>query len=142
MNETVFVILSTLYLISLAIIDGLFNRLVFRQSRKLSYFSPIKQKIYHNWEWRAVGVILLIVLPVVLPSAAAFLLGGNYLKLYWIVLLLVQWDMIFGALVFDDWFGDQPSIALPVIGWMNFPLLPVVISRAILALLLILTFIK
>lgn len=55
---------------------------------------------------------------------------------YWIVLLLVQWDVIFGKLVFDDWLGDSPSICLPKVGWLSFSLQLVIAGRIILAAIL------
>lgn len=143
MNEVYFIILSVLYITALAAVDGLFNRLVFGNKRKLSYFSKEKQRIYKQWEWRVIGIIFLIILPIVLPSLAAYLFGGlKYVTLYWIIVLLVPWDVVFGALVFDDWFGDSPSIALPILGWMNFPLLNVMIVRLLLAVVLVILKIK
>lgn len=137
MNEVILVMLSILYLTSLAVVDGLFNRLVFRNKRKLSYFSEYKQHIYKRWEWKAIGIIFLIILPVVLPSFTAFIVGGfSFVTLYWVVLLVVPWDIIFGRLVFDDWFGDRPSIALPFYGWINLPLWPSIIIRVVLAVFL------
>lgn len=138
MKEAIFIILSTLYVTSLAIIDGLYNRLVFREKRKLSYFSPQKKIIYKYWEWRVIGVIFLIFLPIILPSVIAYLIGGIFfVTLYWVVLLLIPWDIIFGALVFNNWFGDTPSIALPFYGWINLSLSKVMIVRLILTIVLI-----
>lgn len=135
----VFVVCSIMYITSLAAIDGLFNRLIFRENRKLPYSSEHKQKIYNAyWEWKAIGLILLFFLPVVLPSIVSYYFGGiSYLITYWIVLLLVAWDVIFGALLFDDLFGDSPSFALPFIGWRNFDLKPILATRFAVALLLV-----
>jgi hypothetical protein len=138
MNETIFSVISVLYLVSLALIDGLFNRLIFRDSRTCSYSSEDKKEIYKQWEWKAIGVIFLVFLPIILPSLISYLIGGvSLMVLYWAILLLVPWDMFFGALVFDDWFGDTPSIALPIVGWVSVPLLTTMIVRVSLAVLLI-----
>lgn len=138
MREPVFAAFSLIYLTSLAVVDGIFNRLVFREKRKLPYSSLEKKEIYQLWEWRAVGLILLLLLPIVLPSLTAYLLGGvSYLLIYLILLLLLPWDLIFGALVFDDILGDRPSIALPYLGWISLPLWLVMAIRLILALILI-----
>lgn len=140
MNHLVFVLFSGLYVVFLAVVDGLFNRLVFREHRKLTYHSPEKKDLYKRWEWSAIGVVFLIILPILLPIFAALYLGGlNYVFLYVIVLLLVPWDMIFGALVFDDFLGDTPSIAIPLYGWFSMPLLTVTAIRIDLALILIST---
>lgn len=120
MPETAFVVISALYVCTLSLIDGLFNRLIFRSKRALPYTSPFKQRIYKRKEWRAIGVLLLIVLPLILPLSIAFLVGGvPYMVLYAIALLLVPWDIIFGRLVFNDYWGDTPSIALPYVGWLQ-----------------------
>ncbi|OGK21751.1 hypothetical protein A3C23_00270 [Candidatus Roizmanbacteria bacterium RIFCSPHIGHO2_02_FULL_37_13b] len=143
MSGTIFIILSILYLISLATIDGLFNRLVFKEKRKLSYSSSYKKNIYKKWEWKIIGIIFLIFLPLILPSVIAYMSGGiTLVTTYWIIFLLVPWDMIFGALVFDNCFDDTPSIALPFYGWVNLPLWLVIIIRIILAIFLIVLKIK
>jgi hypothetical protein len=46
MKDIVFSLISGLYVISLAVVDGFFNRLVFRENKKSSYFSSEKQAIY------------------------------------------------------------------------------------------------
>lgn len=137
MNDLTFITISALYVCCLAIIDGVFNRLVFRSNKKLPYEHIAKQKIYLLPEWRYIGVILLVVLPVFFPAAAAYAIGGwQKVLTYLIVLLLVQWDMIFGKIVFNDWWGDKPSIALPFIGWTSFSLRLIIISRIMLAIII------
>jgi hypothetical protein len=134
MEQWLFVAVSVCYVAALAAVDGLFNRLVFRGSRQLPHHASEKQTIYTAREWGYVGLILLVLLPAVLPTFVAYALGGmEYVALYWIVLLLVQWDMIFGKIVFGDWFGDTPSIALPGIGWMRFDLRVTIAMRVVLA---------
>lgn len=156
MSKAFFIIISVLYLTSLALVDGLFNRLVFRQERTLSYFSEQKEIIYKLWEWKAIGVIFLIFLTIILPSLVGYVIGRlspvdnnqklpinannrgiSFVTLYWTILLLVPWDMIFGALVFDNLFSDTPSIALPFYGWVHLSLTLSVIIRIILATILI-----
>ena len=120
-NEMIFILISIFYVISLAILDGVFNRLVFRENRKLSYFSETKQRIYKLNEWKYIGLILLVILPIILPTILIlFCLNLRYFLLYLVVLVSVPWDNIFGKIVFDDWFGDTPSIALPIVGWQHF----------------------
>ena len=134
---TLFVLISAIYVFCLALIDALFNRLIFREIKKLPYAAKEKQIIYKNWEWQGIGLILLVILPMVLPSLVSYLVGGwKYLGIYWVIFLTIQWDVIFGKLVFDDWWGDTPSIALPFIGWRQFNLKRVVWSRLILALII------
>ncbi len=139
MGYIVFIVLSALYVATLAVVDGLFNRLIFRELRDASYFSEEKSAIYKRPEWRAIGVLFLIVLPVIIPAAAAYALGGwRYVGTYAAILLLVQWDIIFGKIVFGRWLGDTPSIAVPKIGWVHLPLIPTVAARIAIACLLIL----
>jgi hypothetical protein len=135
MKEIWFSLLSIIYIVSLAVTDGLFNRLVFRQARKLPYKSTKKREIYNYVEWRWVGVIFLVILPVILPMTVSFLFGGwKYLMIYLFWLLVIQWDVIFGKLVFDDWLGDSPSISLPHVGWITLPLKLVIVVRLIVAI--------
>ena len=134
---TLFVAASAAYVAALAVVDGFFNRLVFREVRKLPYESPAKEPIYALPEWGVIGAVHLVFLPVVFPCLTAWAIGGlKYVLAYLAVLCLVQWDMIFGRIVFDDWFGDTPSIALPGLGWRRFPLGPVVAVRLALCALL------
>jgi hypothetical protein len=122
-NPTYFIIISVLYVSSIAIIDGCFNRLVFREYRKFAYSSKEKQNILRAKEWRVIGVFMLLVLPFFIPFIVSYAIGGiPYVLLYLIVFNIVEWDLIFGYLVFDNWFGDTPSIALPGIGWIHVPL--------------------
>lgn len=138
-NETIFILVSIFYITSLAILDGIFNRLVFRENRKLSYFSETKQRIYKLNEWKYIGLILLIILPIILPTTLIlFYLNLKYLLLYLIVLVSVPWDNIFGKIVFDDWFGDTPSIALPVVGWQHFKLRKTLVLRFVVSMILLL----
>lgn len=152
MKKTTFIIISVLYLTSLALVDSLFNRLVFRQERTLPYLSQQKEIIYKYWEWKAIGVIFLFFLAIILPSVISYVIGRlsppennqqppksttnrgiSFVTLYWIILLLVPWDLIFGALVFDNIFGDTPSIALPFYRWIHLSLALSLIIRIILA---------
>jgi len=134
----IFITLSSLYIGSLAIVDGLFNRLVFREDAKFPYESKEKKSIYKLPEWKYIGVIFLIILPVVLPCLVSYFIGGLYYVLVYLsALMVIQWDMIFGKLVFDNWFGDKPSIALPFIGWINTNLSDVVWVRIIIFLILL-----
>lgn len=136
MNNLLFITSSALYVTSLAAIDGIFNRLIFRNNRALPYEHIIKRKIYSLPEWQYIGIILLIILPLLLPLFVSYSHGGlSHALTYLIVLLLIQWDMIFGKIVFNDWFGDKPSIALPYLGWVSFSLKLVIITRLMLATL-------
>lgn len=137
MSPLIFSIVSISYLLALAIIDATFNRLVFREHASLPYGSTTKQAIYRLPEWKIIGVLLLLYLPVILPSILSFLLGGiKYLLLYLTILCLTPWVSIFGKIVFGDWTGDTPSIALPFIGWIQTPLSKNIYSRCLLASLL------
>lgn len=139
MNNLIFITISVVYISALSLVDGIFNRLVFRENRKLSYFSKVKQEIYKMWEWKAIGVILLIVLPIILPLIISYLIGGAHLVLLYIIILcLVPWDIIFGKLVFDDWLGDTSSIALPFFGWKHISLNKTMVIRIFSAIILFL----
>ncbi len=128
-NWTVWLI-SAVYIVCLALVDGLFNRLVFREKRALPYESEYKQIIYSLWEWKAIGVIFLIFLPIVLPCWISYLIGGmQVVYMYLIVLLVVPWDVLFGKIVFNRWLADTPSIALPYVGWVSVSLRWVTIIR-------------
>lgn len=72
----------------------------------------------------------------IIPITTSFIFGGLiYSLIYIICLLVVPWDVIFGKLVFDDWFGDTPSISIPFVGWLSFPLWLVVITRLTIAVM-------
>ncbi len=134
-----FIILSALYNVILAIIDGCFNRLVFRENKALPYAADAKQKIYNSYlrEWTMIGVLLLLVLPVFLPVGMLLLFAGlKYTIAYLIGMLVVQWDMIFGKIVFDSWTADTPTICYPFIGWRSYPLRFIVPARFICAAVL------
>lgn len=134
-----FILLSAIYTALLAITDGLFNRLVFREIKDEPYESAKKQAIYKSWEWRYIGLIFLIVLPIIIPGIAAYFLGGvKFVLIYLAVFSLIQWDVIFGKLVFNNWLGDSPSIALPYFGWFKFDIKGIIVFRTLLFLVLIL----
>lgn len=136
------IVLSFIYLVSMAVVDGMFNRLIFREDRKLPYNSSQKQKIYKKWEWKVIGVLYLLVLPLIIPTTVAYIIGGWWYVLgYGIVFLVVQWDMIFGKIVFGSWTSDTPSIAIPIVGWIQVSLkrwliIKLLVLIAIVALLI------
>ena len=110
------------YLTCLAVVDGLFNRLIFREDRKLSYTHQNKIEIYARWEWKYIGIFYLLFLGLGLPIMTSFFLGGvRYVEGYLLIFALFQWDVIFGKMVFNDWWADEPSIFLPKFGrvWMS-----------------------
>lgn len=134
----IFIFVSVFYIASLAVVDGMFNRLIFQKQRTLSYFSNEKQQIYKNWEWKVIGIELLIVLPFIIPSIVAFAVGGSkYILIYFAIFCLMQWDMIFGKIVFDSWFGDTPSLALPYLGWIHINLFQWMLLKLITFIILI-----
>lgn len=131
--DIIFIIISAIYITSLAVIDGMFNRLIFRKHRTLSYYSHQKQKILKLWEWNVITILFLFLIPIVIPCVVSLALGGvRYMLLYISVLLFIQWDIIFGKIVFNNWLGDHPSMSLPIIGYIHFPLYPVVVVRLLL----------
>ena len=133
----IFILISAIYIICLALVDGLFNQLVFREHASEPIDSEVKQRIYTLPEWKGIGIVLLAILPAILPTIALLILSDlEHLLVYWIVLLVVQWDMIFGKVVFHDWWGDIPSICLPIIGWQRYPLWLMTLLRLGAALLL------
>lgn len=135
----IFIIASMIYVTSLAVVDALVNRLIFRENHKFSYFSPEKEKIYKMKEWQWYCFLFLIVLPIVIPVTLSYLIGGpQYILIYVLVFVLIDWDIIFGKVVFDKWFGDLPSICLPFVGWIHFKIVPTIIIRLVLAILILL----
>jgi len=114
--ELIFILLSVIYVTSLAIIDSLVNRLIFREHHKLSYFSSEKKDIYKLSEWVLYCALFVIVLPVFPIFICIAFLGIKYVLIYIIVLAIFDWDLIFGKIVFNNWFGDLPSICLPRVG--------------------------
>ena len=54
-----------------------------------------------------------------------------------LILAVIDWDIIFGKIVFNKWFGDLPSICLPVISWIHFKLLPTIIIRLLVILAIV-----
>jgi hypothetical protein len=133
-----FIIISVVYIISIAIVDGAFNRLIFREHRTKPYHSPEKQQILGMWEWKVVGLLYLLVIPVIIPTIVSYALGGlYYAMIYLTVFCVIQWDVIFGKIVFGHWLGDTPHMALPLIGWFTMPLLKAVQLRLVLAIVLL-----
>ncbi|KKR87985.1 MAG: hypothetical protein UU32_C0002G0010 [Candidatus Woesebacteria bacterium GW2011_GWB1_41_10] len=136
-----FILTSALYVTSLAVIDGLVNKLIFRSNSTLSYFSKEKREIYKMKEWYWYCFLFLIILPFVVPIALSYLIGGlQYIFVYILVLVIIDWDIIFGKLVFNKWFGDLPSICLPYFGWIHFKLLPTIVVRLIVVVVVSMIF--
>lgn len=130
-----FITISTIYVTTLAVIDSMVNRLIFRENYKLSYFSPTKQTIYKRPEWTLYCFLFLIILPVVIPVLVSYSLGGiKSVITYVLIFAVVDWDIIFGKIVFNDWFGDFPSICLPKIGWVHFKLWPTIVIRLVITI--------
>jgi hypothetical protein len=101
----------------------MFNRLIFREIRKASYFSEEKKPIYERNEWVFVTFFFLIFLGFIAPVAGSYAIGGmKYVFVFLAVFCFTSWDLIFGRIVFDDWFGDIPSMKVPVRGWIHTPL--------------------
>ena len=133
-----FILLSILYVLSLALIDALVNRLIFREFYSYSYFSNEKKQIYKRKEWVMYCFLFLIFLPIMFPVGIAYLIGGiKNILIYILILAVVDWDIIFGKLVFNNWFGDLPSICLPKIGWIHFKLLPTIIFRILVIIVVL-----
>lgn len=130
-----FVTVSAIYITALAVIDALVNRLIFRENHKLSYFSPTKKAIYKRPEWTLYCFLFLIILPIFIPILVSYSMGGiKFVITYIFIFAVVDWDVIFGKIVFNDWFGDLPSICLPKIGWIHFKLWPTIIIRVVIAI--------
>ena len=82
--------------------------------------------------------LFLIFLPIMFPVGIAYLIGGiKNILIYILILAVVDWDIIFGKLVFNNWFGDLPSICLPKIGWIHFKLLPTIIFRILVIIVVL-----
>ena len=129
-----FAAFATLYVVACAATDGLFNSLIFREHRRLSYFSTEKRLIYLRGEWSWISVLFLVYLGFVAPSLASLAIGGlRYLFVFWLIFLLVNWDVIFGRIVFDDWLGDTPSMKLFGLGWIHTSIWVSIGARLVLA---------
>lgn len=134
-----FLVLSFLYVVACAVTDGMFNRLIFREIRTCSYFSEEKKPIYARNEWVAVTFCFLIFIGFIAPVLASYAIGGmEYVFAFLAVFCFTSWDLIFGRIVFDDWFGDIPSMKLPIYGWLHTPLKQNLYVRAALGTLCVL----
>ncbi len=134
-----FIICCILWSVSVALVDGMFNRLIFREHRRLSYFSEQKQAIYKRNEWVFITIFYLILISYIFPSIASLAIGGvKYWLIFSIIFALVDWDIIFGRVVFDDWLGDLPSMKLPKLGWLHTPLWLSIVIRLVIAAVLVL----
>ncbi len=134
-----FVVLSFLYVVACAVTDGMFNRLIFREVRTASYFSEEKRLIYERNEWISVTFCFLIFIGFIAPVLASYAIGGmKYVFIFLTVFCFTSWDVIFGRIVFDDWFGDIPSMKLPFVGWFHTPLKQNLYGRGVLGTLCLL----
>lgn len=134
-----FVVLSFLYVVACAVTDGMFNRLIFREIRTFSYFSEEKKPIYERNEWTFVSFFFLIFIGFIAPVLASHAIGGmKYVFIFLAVFCFTSWDLIFGRIVFDDWFGDIPSMKLPFKGWLHTPLKQNLMVRGVLGVICLL----
>jgi len=133
-----FLILSGLHVTFCALTDGYFNRLIFRELSPLPVLSEAKKPIYDRREWVFISVFFLIGIAIVIPCGFAYLIGGlGYVLMYIVVLLVIQWDVIFGKILMGDWFGDLPAMKVPKLGWLRFNIKLVVIIRLVAAAILV-----
>jgi hypothetical protein len=136
MKLTLFIVLAALYVAACAATDGLFNRLIFREHRRLPHDSTEKRLVYLRGEWSWISLVFLLYLGLVAPSLASWAIGGTrYVLVFWVVFLLVHWNVIVGRLVFDRWFGDTPGMKLGALGWIRTSAWVSVIGRLILAVI-------
>ena len=139
MSASWFVVLSFLYVVACAVTDGMFNRLIFREIRTFSYFSEEKKPIYERTEWIFVSFFFLIFIGFIAPVLASYAIGGmKYVFIFLAVFCFTSWDLIFGRIVFDDWFGDIPSMKLPIKGWLHTPLKQNLMVRGVLGFICLL----
>lgn len=132
-----FLVTSGLHVTLCALTDGYFNRLIFRELSPLPVRSNEKRPIYDRKEWVYISVFFLIGIAVVIPSCFAYLIGGlGYVLLYIVVLLLIQWDVIFGRILMGDWFGDLPAMKVPKLGWVRLNLKMAILVRVVAAVIL------
>lgn len=118
-----FILFSICYVVACAVTDGAVNKLIFREHAKDSYDSNWKKEIFKKKEWAFIGMSFLIFIGVIAPVVASYVIGGfKYVFIFLAIECFISWDMIFGKIVFDDWFGDTPSIKLPWIGWIHMSL--------------------
>lgn len=133
-----FLIVSGAHVTFCALTDGYFNRLIFRELSPLPVLSSEKKPIYDRKEWIYISIFFLIGIGVVIPCCFAYLIGGlSYVLLYLAVLMLIQWDVIFGKVLMGDWFGDLPAMKVPKLGWIRLNLKLAIAIRVITAIILV-----
>lgn len=138
-----FLILSGMHATFCALTDGYFNRLIFRELSPLPVLSAEKKPIYDRKEWIYISIFFLVGIGVVIPSCFSYLIGGfSYMLLYLAVLMLVQWDVIFGKVLMGDWFGDLPAMKVPKLGWIRLNLKVAISIRIAIAVALVWAAIK
>ena len=138
MNSILFVLFSIGYVVACAVTDGVDNRLIFREHAAEPYSGDWKKELFKKREWAVIGLSFLIFIGVVAPVVASYAIGGaRYVFIFLAVECFVSWDMIFGKIVFNNWFADTPSIKLPGIGWIHMPLKFNLLLRLVLGVVFI-----
>lgn len=138
MSVLSFILFSIVYVVACAITDGEGNRLIFRRHTREPYSSKWKRRLFKKKEWAIEGLFFLIFIGVVAPVVASYAIGGlKYVFIFLAIESFISWDVIFGKIVFNNWFADTPSIKLPVIGWIHISLKSSLVMRLVLGLMFV-----
>ncbi len=122
-----FIIIAVLYHISLACIDAFFNKMIRRNIKDWENLP--------EFEWITV---FLLIGGSFIPLAMLWIISPFHAIVYGICFCFVQWDLIFGKIVYGEWFKDQPM--LKVRGkWRKISLVRVILLRAAIGTSLLIT---
>lgn len=94
-----FIIMAVLLQICLACIDGFFNRMIRNHIEDWEKFSEFE---WITW--------FLLVGCTFLPALMIWTISEFHALIYGISFCIVQWDLIFGRIVYGGWTNDTPSI--------------------------------
>ena len=113
----VLIILAVLFQICLATTDALFNKMIRN----------------HVENWEDLGEFEWITLTLLvgcsfLPAGMLATISFKAVWLYGVIFCFVQWDMIFGKIVNNKWFGDTPMMKCGG-KWLRISLRKVLIIR-------------
>jgi hypothetical protein len=97
----VFIILAVIFQISLACVDAFFNRMI--------------RNNIENWEdlddYHWITLFLLFFCTFI-PVGMIWMISEFHALIYGICYCIVQWDVIFGRIVYGKWLGDTPSMKI------------------------------
>lgn len=127
MELIIFIIVSVYFQITLACIDSFFNKMI--------------RKNVEDWEkLPEYGWITFFLLGggTFIPPALLWIISPFHAIVYGICFCFVQWDLIFGKIVYGEWLKDQPMMKIGK-KWRKIGLGKVLIIRALVGTSLLAT---